>query len=174
MRTVLLAEGGRRLFLKKASAGESLSELRLVWSWGSERESVWTSVRHWKQGEACDTADPCVMCGIVKLLPMPSCWIAGQDLEMSRYLTANLTSYQITVTGSMMDAALLFFHLCFIFLSDMSQTLDEPDFLHYSSHCISVCCLRFLWSTAYLHILLFMSLLGSWWSPAECWLCSGH
>lgn len=31
VRTVLLVEGERRLFLKKASAGESLSELRLVW-----------------------------------------------------------------------------------------------------------------------------------------------
>lgn len=40
----------------------------------------------------------------------------------------------------MMDAALLFFHLCFIFLSNMSQTLDEPAFFHYPSHWIPVPC----------------------------------
>lgn len=39
VRTVLLAEGGRRLFLKKTSAGESLSELRLLWTCGSERRA---------------------------------------------------------------------------------------------------------------------------------------
>lgn len=40
----------------------------------------------------------------------------------------------------MMDAALLFFHLCFIFLSNVSQTLDEPDFFHYLSHWIPLLC----------------------------------
>lgn len=37
--TALLAEGGRRLFLKKTNDGENLSELRLVWTCESERRS---------------------------------------------------------------------------------------------------------------------------------------
>lgn len=40
----------------------------------------------------------------------------------------------------MMDAALLFSHLCFIFLSNMSQTPDEPDFFHCPSPWIPVSC----------------------------------
>lgn len=82
------------------------------------------------------------MCRIVMLLPMASCWIAGQGLEMRHDSISHQLSGRaaIGVTGSMMDAALLFSHLCFIFFSNISQTLDEPDFFHCPSPWIPVSC----------------------------------
>lgn len=88
--TVLLAEGGRRLFLKKTSASESLSELRLVWTWGSEKRALGLckalKTGLWPSWSMCFVQN----CHVAAHGILLASWPRPGD----EYVTANPTSYQ--------------------------------------------------------------------------------